>query len=62
MENKGEQQVLIQVVRLDFEKTFAKNKIMKGLCSSGRGGTVKARKAVEVSRAISVTLLDKTVD
>lgn len=38
---------------VDFEKSFAKNKFMKDLCSSGGGGRVKARKAVEFSRAIS---------
>lgn len=57
MENKGQQQVLTQVVRLDFEKSFAKN-----MGSSGRGGTVEARKAVELSCEICRTLLDKTVD
>lgn len=54
--------MLTQVVRLDFEKSFAKNKFVKDLCSSGRGGAVEAKKAVELSHEIPITLLDKTVD
>lgn len=43
--------MLTQVVRLDFEKSFAKNT-----------AAVEAREAVELSCEISSTLLDKTVD